>query len=261
MIRRESSLLSDHPGTWILLPQIEHARLSGMLAEHWGAGGFAPFVPRQELLWAIYHHDDGWHDWDANPGVDPQHGWPRSFLEMELSDSLSIWESSIRRAAERGPLQAFAIAGHFTALLARSSVWTEHDPGRAAAEYFMSTYKSLMAEWLGNWQAQNEMENTSHRARQAVAMVQWFDALSLWFCCNSEAPTTRFQPPGGPTLTATRLDARDVTLEPWPLEVESLNLEVGGYSLPVAHYQGRVNLALLPSQPVSLHWRLKRSGA
>ena len=90
MIRRD---YQDTDGTacWLLVTQPEHARLAGELAEHWGAGTVAPLVSPAELLPAVYHHDDGWSDWEQHPTLDPEHGRPRSFTEMPLERSLEIW--------------------------------------------------------------------------------------------------------------------------------------------------------------------------
>src|SRR5262249_14641356 len=116
MIRRDGSAAAEAAGRWILISQIEHARLAVRLAEHWSGRGFAPLMPRRELLWAVEHHDDGWRAWETAPGVDPTSGRPRSFVEMEPSDSVAIWTRSIDEAADAGPLEAYLVAGHFSSL-------------------------------------------------------------------------------------------------------------------------------------------------
>jgi hypothetical protein len=257
MIRRDSTAGSERFGRWILISQIDHARLAGRLAEHWGAGGYAPPVPRDELLWAIYHHDDGWRNWDESPGVDPQRGWPRNFVEMELGDSLAIWEASIRAAEQAGKLEALLIAGHFCALLRRASAWQSTDPARPAAERFLANYDRVMSAWQRDWQAESSLKNTPQRARQALAQLQFFDALSLWFCCAAASEFETIATPGGPALSITPFDPPQMALDPWPLDVESLNLDVSGWAIPMAHYQNRAEVAAAPSQPVSLRWHLR----
>jgi hypothetical protein len=261
MIRRDSFVGPESCGQWILIPQMAHARLAGRLAEHWGAGPFAPLVPRDELVWAVHHHDDGWRDWDEAPGVDPRRGWPRSFFEMELGDSLTIWEASIRAAEQAGKLEALVVAGHFCALLRRASAWQSVDPARPAAERFLANYAACMQSWQLDWQAENPSQNTPERARQALAQLQFFDALSLWFCCAAAGEQETLETPGGPVLSITPLDAVRLALEPWPLDVESLNLEVPGRAIPVARYRTRAEVAAAPSQPVLLRWQLRPTTA
>jgi uncharacterized protein DUF3891 len=261
MIRRDSSAGSERFGRWILISQIDHARLAGKLAEHWGAGGFAPLVPRYELLWAVYHHDDGWRDWDETPDIDSQRGWPRSFVEMDLGDSLAIWDASIRSAERAGKLQALVVAGHFCALLRRASAWQSNDPARPAAERFLANFDALIRSWQLTWQAENTLENTPERARQALRQLQFFDTLSLWFCCAAASEPETIETPGGPVLTIAPHDPLRMALEPWPLGVESLNLEVPGRAIPVAHYRSRAEVAATPSQPVLLRWQLQKLAA
>lgn len=257
MIRRDGSAAEQTPRRWILISQIDHACLSGQLAEHWGAGGFAPLLPRDELLWAIYHHDDGWRQWELAPDVDPTSGVPRTFTEMELADSLAIWTASIEIARSQGNLAAYLVAGHFCALARRSAAWRKHDRRWPEAEQFLARFDRLAANWCQAWQAENPSANTPERARQALALVQFFDAFSLWFCCAPASGPDRVETPAGPVLTLTPADPGGVKLAPWPLNVECLNLEVPGRAVPVGHYRDRADLATAPAQPVLLRWQLQ----
>src|SRR5689334_22023337 len=103
MIRRPQPGVDSQP-QWVLISQVEHARVSGELAEHWAAGALAP---RDELVATIYHHDDGWREWEQRPDVDPEPGRPRAFTEMPLADSLVIWQRSIDAAARLGNLAPY----------------------------------------------------------------------------------------------------------------------------------------------------------
>jgi hypothetical protein len=257
MIRRDTSTDESATAQWILISQIEHARLAGKLAEHWGANGFAPLAPRDELLWAVYHHDDGWREWEQTPEVDPQHGRPRTFTEMELGDSLVIWSASIETARRAGELQAALVAGHFCALARRIAGWKQGDPQAAEAERFVTHYNACSAEWQRAWQAQNPAANTPMLAQRALAQLQFFDALSLWFCCAEAREPDRVETPGGPVLALWPQDPTHLLLAPWPLDVESLNLEVTGRAVAVARYGSRRDLAAAPSQPVLLRWQLR----
>jgi hypothetical protein len=258
MIRRHGSIAEGTAGQWILISQIDHARLAGQLAEHWGADGYAPLLlPRNELLWTVYHHDDGWHAWEQAPDVDPKSGKPRTFTEMELGDSLVIWTASIETARQEGPLQAYLVAGHFCALARRSAAWRKHDALWPQAERFLDQFGSLGTHWLQEWQAENPTANTPQRAQQALAQLQFFDALSLWFCCAAASGPDRIETPAGPVLTLVPVDPRRVHIAPWPLNVESLDLEIAGRAVPVGRYRDRAELAAAPAQSVLLRWQLQ----
>ncbi len=259
-IRREATT-PGAPARWILISQLDHARLAGELAKHWGAGDFAPLVPRDELLWAIYHHDDGWREWEQSPDVDRARGWPRSFTEMELADSLPIWTGSIELAAAAGPLQAYVVAGHFCALLERVVGWRRGAAGSQQMQHdahpFLGRYQGLMANWLRDWQAADPAVNTRACADLALRQLQFFDALSLWFCCAPATEPEGVETPGGPVLTLKPADPEHIQWAPWPLSLPRLNLEIPGRAVAVGHYSNRAELAAAPSQPVLLRWQVQ----
>lgn len=260
MIRRDLPAEGGLPARWVLIPQREHAHLAGRIAEHWGAGGFAPLQPLDELVWAIHHHDDGWRDWDQRPDVDPRTGQPRAFTEMEIDDSTAIWSASIDAAARAGHLQGYLVAGHFCSLARRAAAWKNADPEWPRAEAFIKHYEAEMQTWLAGWRALSPAANTEAIAQRALAQLQFFDSLSLWFCCAEASAPDTVPTPGGLELVLVPQDARHIRLTPWPLDVEQLNLEVPGRVVAAGHYPSREALAAAPSEPVVLSWQLQPEG-
>ena len=264
MIRRESSAPQAAGAEWILISQVDHARLSGRLAERWGGGGVAPLVERDELLWAIAHHDDGWSEWEKSPDVKPELARPRSFIEMELADSLEIWAISITGAAEFGPLAGYVVAGHFCALLRRyDEGWKNDKTLSAEADRFLATYESLMDGCLKAWHGRRPADNTPERAALALAQLQFFDALSLWFCCQEATEADELPTPSGPTITLLPLARQAgagplrVAMTPWPMTVDSSNLEIQGRAVPARRYESSEDLAAVPEKPVEIRWHLQ----
>jgi hypothetical protein len=181
---------------------------------------------------------------------------------MELADGLEIWSASITVAAEHSPLAGFVVAGHFCALLRRYDAnWRGDERHTAAAERFLNTYESLMNGCLKAWQARSP-DRTPQQARDALSQLQLFDSLSLWFCCDEADTPDEFETPNGPVVTLTPLGrasdgAIRVSLSPWPLAVDGLNLEVPGRAVPVRRYRDRAELAALPGEKIRLRWRLE----
>lgn len=252
MIRRDVS----PPPAWILISQIEHARLAARLAEHWGAGEYAPLWPRRELLWAIEHHDDGWRQWERTPGVDPSNGRPRSFTEMEPADSAAIWSASIETAREAGPLEAYVVAGHFCVLARRVRGWLSAEIRSEVVEPFLNRYESLMAGCFSTWQALDPVRNMRAAADLALAQLQFFDVLSLWFCCSAASEAEAVQAPAGPMLTLTPQGPECVDLAPWPLQVSRLDIEAEGRLVAAQCYASREELAAASAQSTRLRWQL-----
>jgi hypothetical protein len=264
MIRRECRS-PDAPGAqWILISQVDHARLSARLAEHWGAGGVSELVARKELLWAIRHHDDGWREWEQAPDIEPRLGRPRSFTEMEVPDSLEIWSRSIKGAAEFGPLAGYVVAGHFCALARRYDAnWRNNERYRPAAERFLAAHENLMDSCLHAWQSRRPSEHTPDRARLALAQLQMFDLLSLWFCCSEATEPEELETPGGATIRLvpqpSRSDGADhVGFSPWPFTVDRMeDLVILGRAVPVRHYKTAAEMPTGKPQIVRLRWHLE----
>jgi uncharacterized protein DUF3891 len=254
MIRRTQKT-ADGGQAWMLISQVDHAHLAGELAASWGAGPFPPLVPRDQLLPAIDHHDDGWAEWERCPQVDAEHGRPIDFLEMQLADSLAIWQRSIDAAAAFGPLAAYVVSGHFSALLRRSNAWQPTTTPPAGATAFLDQQDRDRAHWLEAWQGADPVRNTPEVAEQGLKFLQFFDALSLWLCMAERHEPRSMATPGGPELTLTPR-TQEVELRPWPWRVPELNVRVAGRAVPVARYESAQALEQAVSQTVVLSWRL-----
>jgi hypothetical protein len=252
MILREAD--AEH---WILISQIEHARLAGELARHWRDFAFGDLEPREELLSAIAHHDDGWENWDRQPGV--ADGKPISFLEMPLGEATAIWRASIARCAEFGPAAGYVVAGHFCALLERFASAKADSPGkRSLADAFLTTYRRRMTNWLAELPQRERVALETH----GVAVLQMFDAISLWLCCAErvEGKTQEFHLPGGGSLQLVPMAARQFVVIDWPLATDGLTLSVRGRQIPRIEYHNEAELAEAPSQPVQLDFELLSEG-
>ena len=104
MIRREWE------GDFVLIPQPEHARLSGVLAEHWGAGEFVRPEPWDEVLLATYEHDEGWVEWEKRPTLDADH-FLVNFNRTPLEVTIDNFRRTVEKAYTKGRPYAAALAG------------------------------------------------------------------------------------------------------------------------------------------------------
>jgi hypothetical protein len=259
MIRRDEQPRSA-PTHWILITQLEHARLAGVLAEHWGGGDFLPLADSDAVLWGATHHDDGWQPWEIHPDVNPA-GQPRAFTEMEPADSLAIWSRSIEIARDVGPLECSIVAGHFYALARRATVFLRQPDQLQFVERFVARNDDLIVEQLTAWQALDPARNTASRAELALLQLQMFDALSLWFCCTPTGESETLITPGGKEMSLIMLGENVVRLTPWPFRSAGLNLEIHGRRVPVRTYANAAELAAVAAQPVLLRWQLQSGHA
>jgi len=172
MIRREITS-PDGTKAWLLVSQVEHARVSGELTRHW----HEEFTP--DVIEAIAHHDDGWATWEAEPKLNPETGAPFSFLEMPLPVALAIWDHSIAAVARFGPLASYIVAGHFYKLLSEST--QANDPLAVA---WLTATRKLRTVWLDNW-VRADPAHTLDYSKRAQHMLMLADLFSLWLCCDA----------------------------------------------------------------------------
>lgn len=68
-----------------VIKQTEHGALCGQFASAFGNDRFKPPVPRDEVVYAIGCHDNGWLETDENPGLDPNTRLPYNVLDTPRS--------------------------------------------------------------------------------------------------------------------------------------------------------------------------------
>jgi len=262
VIRRAIRRTGSEP-QWLLISQLEHARISTELAE--GCRASFGYSTRgnaqdelleqvwQELRLAIRHHDDGWIAWEARPQVDTQHHRPPSFRELPLDESLTIWTDSIQSAFQYGPLAGWTVAQHFLALSISSESYAD-DP---RAVTWRAETTNRCGDWLSQWQSANPRLHTPELAAEALVWLQLFDVFSLWLCsiCPGSGENVANWPEaynvGETTELAMQLqpskpeDSADhpadvlqcnVTVDPWRFDSAELEITAEGNLVPEQPY-------------------------
>jgi hypothetical protein len=254
MIRRTDCASGEK--RWILISQVEHARLAGRLAESWAALGSTE--QHDQVVAAIHHHDDGWSAWEVAPKVDAHAGHPLDFIETPLTDSLAIWRDSIQSGASIGPLAAYMVSGHFSSLLERFSHRWESDRALTAlAHGFLSEQQEERQKWLAMWQKTGDGD-ARDTADRAVAWLQMFDAVSLWLCCAERHQPERFATPVGGQVTMRPLGGPyEIEVSPWPCRAAGVEFEALGRSIAAQPYTSPADVVTAPAQPVTLRWFFK----
>jgi hypothetical protein len=264
MIRREV-VDPDGRQRWLLISQVEHARIAGEMAAAWRGPLVEPAAAHDELLAAIFHHDDGWAAWERSPGVDPRSGRPLDFTEMPTEESLAIWTASIEGAQRIGPLAAWVVSRHFCVLLEaglrRQSSAAGDRPTAATAvqddaQEFLSHQQRLQADWHCQL-AERQGETAAGRlTERGLAWLQTFDYLSLWLCCREETEPLEVDLPDRQRLRCVPGAVGQIRIEPWPFASSTVELTATGREVAVARYPTRASLAQAPSIGRTLRWKL-----
>jgi hypothetical protein len=275
MIRREVQFADGSP-QWLLISQVEHARLSGELVNRcltkFGClsqsinGNPALDQVREELLQAIIHHDDGWAEWEIAPRLNSESGKPLSFMELPLAEALEVWTASIDSAAQLGDLAPWVVSGHFSALLCTIG----HHSQEPMARDWLRHIAEKRSLWFTQWRARHEALHTVALAGEALKWLQLFDILSLWPCSQYPVPGEIIRKHPEPFLNIDNwLLVREIhprfelaggeqariVFNPWPFNEREIMITAEAHLVPVRKYQSSVEL-LSAYVPFTAKWTL-----
>jgi hypothetical protein len=245
---------------WLLIPQHEHARLSGVIAASWN---FGKVRPHRELLIAISRHDDGWKAVENHPRIN-EAGAPLSFLEMDQFESFEAWSrSSAALADEKKYYAARLVAAHFVHLVRNEADMAKLSPRKAVAMgRFIGEQQARMAQWkrLGDGSSSpgitvHDVETVFDDSPDAVSVAGTFqqdlrllqvcDLLSLLLCTDFSGSTEIADVPyleSGDTLTVTRPNTKlTLTVSPFPFR-KNLRDHVSSILIPRRAYSSDTDL-------------------
>lgn len=227
MIRR------DDPPDWLLIRQIDHARVAGEIAAVWEIGEADLRPLGDQLFLAVRRHDDGWQTWEAAPEIDPDTGVPRSFTEMPMAVSTAIWTASILACAQDSPWGGLWVSRHFCWLAEQAQQNRRDDPGELAP---IAAFLGEQADRQQAWKAEAARTvgptDCDRLIETGFRYVQLFDRLSLWLCCARRSQSSEMQLPDGRPLQLIPQSDETIVLRPFPLTVERLQLTTVAQRLP-----------------------------
>ncbi len=178
MIRR------DDGNDWLILSQIDHARIAAELAARWSTASPSFGSATDLMLAAVRDHDEGWREWEAAIQIDPANGVPRQFTEMPSADGAVIWGRSIEFCAKNHPLAGIWVSRHFCYLAEQSLSSQPEDSDD------VKPLRSFLDE-QARFQQHNQDEALEDLTEREFAVLsqfgflflRLFDSLSLWVCC------------------------------------------------------------------------------
>ena len=254
MIRRD-----DGDG-WLLISQVEHARLAGEIAAAWG-NGTVPAPPHPEwLISAVRDHDEGWRAWELAPRIDPSTGRPRDFTEMPMREATVIWTRSIADCCKQ-PFCSLWVSRHFCHLAEQARESRGDKPDEVAAiDRFLQQQRSVQAceeQALAPRFGPGEFVPL---ADEGFRFLQFFDRLSLWLCCAPRTQPEEFLVPRFGSIRFVPDTPRLLRAEPFPLSVDSLELRVPAKRIAAQRLADDAELraALSHARTEELRWTIMR---
>jgi Protein of unknown function (DUF3891) len=226
MIRRE-----ENEG-WFLINQHDHAALSGQTMNYWGNEAFEPPDPRDELLFAITEHDNGWREWDSSPKVETQTGYPMNFMEMDFPDQKAIWTRSFGRFSEDHPYASALIALHFRVF---NQKIIDKDDGNSEAKRLNFEMNKFIANSLNLEFSNSGLPPVPKKAKINLRLVQVGDIISLALChgwpsIDIDAAPLNYEGTAL-KLKLTSSDGKNYIINPYPFSQDKLRFQIIGRKL------------------------------
>lgn len=240
----------DNKGWW-LVTHPEHAHLAGEFAAQWGNDQFASPQPREQVLRAIYSHDDGWKARDAEPVITRQ-GKPAAFSselvgtysafeEIDLTAYLAVRREAVLSMATLDPYAAILISMHTHNLLSeradRTTIHTEDLPSLDAfLEDQLELQRTLRDQLIAEARLQMEFL-TPESLHKNFHLLQACDNLSLLSCVDFAGDATLLHPfvlKDGSTIEikVKPMGERAFRLTPYPFAEPSLRFTFSARYVP-----------------------------
>jgi hypothetical protein len=230
-----------------LIPQHDHALLSGALASHFGNTRFAKPAPTEHVIDGVSLHDCGWPIHDDEPTLN-KNGFPMDVFETTPNIGLAVWTESAKRALSENPYTGLLVSLHSLSLsvLATSQVFdNEHfDVADARVKFEVNKFQHNQIELQESLRKQIGLRtdiplncglanNSSDRDEQQLEfnfrLLQAMDKLSLCICC-SKPPFAKVEPlidhPGGRpiSLAVSRPKPEKLIVSPWPFDEDRIEV-------------------------------------
>jgi hypothetical protein len=234
----------------LLIRQTDHAALSGELAEHWGNDEFAPLAPRDSVVMAAAHHDDGWRTWEAAPRVGPRTQRPYQFTDLPLAEHAAFYLTGVDAVAAQDAYAGLLVCLHLSGLYQRrfgidpgipvKRLSPEEDRTRGEVLDQLAARQQALRQRLAASQVPVRLLEEGH-VWANYKLLQIFDRLSLYFCTLPPRPMTLGPAPADycgqdVELRLEPLGGQGVRVTPWPFDVSALPVRVRASVVPDRAY-------------------------
>jgi hypothetical protein len=240
----------------IVIRQTDHAFLCGYFAREWGNDTFARVEPFTSFCLAAAEHDNGWQEWEMNPGVDPRTFAPYSFMTVPTGQHVALYQLGIDRAIKADLYAGLLVVTHCLGLYDRARATM---PGYSA-KYVKAEEQPLANEFVQRLRLQqlrlkSDLRNdpamkafTDEQSLKANAQrLEALDRLSLHFCLSSSEDTTIEGVPTDTQGNEVDWEVRNAgpnqfTIHPYPFRREPLDFAILARRIPKRRYTDETDL-------------------
>lgn len=246
----------------ILALQIDHSRVAGHFAAHWGNRGFDRPQPYSSMVLAAQEHDIGWWEWEMKPAMLNDKGFPLDYHDGSLKYlgqlRLDFYKNSVDRVLTRDPYAAMLMAMHGVALMNAGYGKYAYPPDRTSdprVKAYVDDQEHLRLKLLGQLRESEAFKQ--HCSEEQIwtnyEYMEVFDQLAQYVCnrypLNSKArklgPSDTLNDVDVPTRAGKpavkiKVDAvgpNQAVLHPYPFDIDPLPISFSARLVPNRVYR------------------------
>jgi hypothetical protein len=226
-------LVRDAGSLWQIVLQTEHGELAGTFARAW-----APRPePFESLLVVARRHDDGWFVWERGPTLDPD-GRPANFLDVPVRLHLAFYRAAIAAVTAEDPYAGLILSMHGAGIY-KQRYGLQSDLRMRFVDEAADDARAFIADQEESFPRRLEAVGIDEtEAWRGYHLLQVWDRLSLYACLRDLEAGVSETIPAVPfdgdqvELHVTPLGPRRVTVEPWPFDGSTLEVEFERRTVP-----------------------------
>ncbi|MFK9092616.1 DUF3891 family protein [Bacillus salipaludis] len=221
-------IIRKREDSFIMIEQHDHAKISGIIAQHWKNDYFFGMDWKDEVVLAIREHDRGWIEADSDPLWNTRQDKPYSFTDYPIVSKLAFYKKGIDEVEIKSKYASLLCSLHFISFL--------QNDGHFAAKQFVADERNRLRRLFKELgiQGNKEMETL---VMDHLKILKFCDNLSLYICLNepgvekvNEHPFFRNGiPEAFPFTDDQPIHAHWMDLETVSLSVSPLSKEVSVY--------------------------------
>jgi hypothetical protein len=216
----------------LLVLQIDHSRVAGLLAAHWGNDYFARPAPYASVVLAAQEHDSGWWEWEMKPSTLNDRGYPLDYHDGSLKYlgqlRLDFYRNAVDHVMQRDPYAALLISMHGVALMNAGYGRFTYPPDRSSdprVKAYIEQQEQLRFQLLNQLRESDEFRLFASDAQvwTNYELIEVYDQFAQ-FICNRQPFNNGKARPHGPTPTLNDVPVPVSTgVKPVKLRVEAIS--------------------------------------
>ena len=258
-------LVSKYDDSRLLLAlQIDHSRVAGYLAAHWGNDVFAEPRPYSSVVLAAQEHDNGWWEWEIKPSLNDR-GYPLDYitdgsLKYLGQLRLDFYKHGVERVVREDSYAGLIVLMHGIGLFNKAYGLLAYMPDHTArpdVQAYIRDQDALRQRVLAELRRSEEFRefSTDEVIWKNFKLMQVYDTFAQFLCnryplnnrerqngpSNTLGDTAVPVAPGKPdvTLTIEVQDGTRAVVTPYPFDTNPLEVSFPARLVPNRSYRTR----------------------